>query len=93
VRSTAILFGESDRHVIGVIQVLLLLALWLVGQQAGLGSWYLGGLVLAAVLAAWQQYLIRARSPENCFRAFLNNNYFGMAVFVGIVLDYTFAPA
>jgi 4-hydroxybenzoate polyprenyltransferase len=93
VRSTAILFGDSDRHMIGVIQVLLMLALWLVGHQAGLGSWYLGALVLAAVLAAWQQYLIRARSAEDCFRAFLNNNYFGMAVFVGIVLDYTFAPA
>lgn len=93
VRSTAILFGDSDRHMIGAIQALLLLALWLVGHQAGLGGWYLGALGLAAALSAWQQYLIRARLPEDCFRAFLNNNYYGMAVFIGIVLDYTFAPA
>lgn len=93
VRSTAILFGDSDRHMIGAIQALLLLALWLVGHQAGLGAWYFGALGLAAALSAWQQYLIRERRPEDCFRAFLNNNYYGMAVFVGIVLHYTFAPA
>ena len=91
VRSTAILFGDADRLMIGAIQGLLLLALWLVGHQAGLGAWYVGALVLAAALAAWQQYLIRERRPEDCFRAFLNNNYFGMAVFVGIVLHYSFA--
>lgn len=93
VRSTAILFGDADRHMIGAIQAMLLLALWLVGHQAGLGGWYLGALCLAAAFSAWQQYLIRERRPEDCFRAFLNNNYYGMAVFVGIVLDYTFAPA
>lgn len=93
VHSTAILFGDSDRHMIGAIQAMLLLALWLVGHQAGLGGWYIGALCLAAAFSAWQQYLIRERRPEDCFRAFLNNNYYGMAVFVGIVLHYTFAPA
>ena len=93
VRSTAILFGDSDRLMIGAIQGMLLLALWLVGHQAGLGGWYVGALGLAAVLSIWQQYLIRERRPEDCFRAFLNNNYYGMAVFVGIALDYTFTPA
>jgi 4-hydroxybenzoate polyprenyltransferase len=93
VRSTAILFGDSDRHMIGAIQGMLLLALWLVGHQAGLGGWYVGALGLAAAFSIWQQYLIRERRPEDCFRAFLNNNYYGMAVFVGIVLDYTFTPA
>lgn len=93
VHSTAILFGDSDRHMIGAIQAMLLLALWLVGHQAGLGGWYIGALCLAAAFSAWQQYLIRDRRPEDCFRAFLNNNYYGMAVFVGIVLHYTFAPA
>lgn len=93
VRSTAILFGDSDRHMIGAIQGMLLLALWLVGHQAALGGWYLGALGLAAAFSIWQQYLIRERRPEDCFRAFLNNNYYGMAVFAGIVLDYTFTPA
>jgi len=93
VRSTAILFGDADRHMIGAMQALLWIALWLVGRQAGLGGWYLAGLAFAAGLSAWQQYLIRARRPEDCFRAFLNNNYYGMAIFVGILLHYTFASA
>ena len=92
VRSTAILFGDADRPMIGVMQVLVLVALWLVGRQAGFGGWYLAGLAVAAGLSLWQQYLIRARRPEDCFRAFLNNHYFGMAVFGGILLHYTFTP-
>jgi len=93
VHSTAILFGDADRSVIGAVQALLWVALWLVGHQAELGGWYLAGLLVAGGLSLWQQYLIRARRPENCFRAFLNNNYYGMAVFIGILLHYTFTPA
>jgi 4-hydroxybenzoate polyprenyltransferase len=92
VRSTAILFGDADRVLLGIMQALLLLALWLVGRQAGLGGWYVAGLAIAAGLSLWQQYLIRDRRPADCFRAFLNNNYYGMAVFVGILLHYTFTP-
>ncbi|MFU8894988.1 MAG: 4-hydroxybenzoate octaprenyltransferase [Gammaproteobacteria bacterium] len=93
IRSTAILFGDADRFMIGAMQALLWAALWLVGHQGELGGWYMAGLVVAGGLSLWQQYLIRARRPENCFRAFLNNNYYGMAVFVGILLHYTFTPA
>jgi 4-hydroxybenzoate polyprenyltransferase len=93
VRSTAILFGDADRLMIGALQVLLLLALWLVGRQAALGNWYFGSLAVAAGLSAWQQYLIRTRLPADCFRAFLNQNHLGMAVFIGILLHYTFAAA
>lgn len=92
VRSTAILFGDADRQIIGALQVLLLIALWLVGRQAGLGGWYYGALLLAGLLSAWQQVLIRHRRPAECFRAFLNNNYYGMVVFLGILLHYTFTP-
>lgn len=91
VRSTAILFGDADRALLGILQALVLVALWLTGRQAGLGAWYAAGLAVAAGLSLWQQYLIRDRRPEGCFRAFLNNNYFGMAVFIGILLHYTFA--
>jgi 4-hydroxybenzoate polyprenyltransferase len=90
VRSTAILFGDADRAMIGLLQALVLLALWLIGERAGLSGWYLGGLAVAATLSLWQQYLIRERRPADCFRAFLNNHYFGMAVFAGILLHYTF---
>jgi len=47
-------------------------------------------LVCAAIFALYEQLLIRERKPEQCFRAFLNNNYFGMSVFIGIALDYLF---
>ncbi|GMQ83659.1 MAG: 4-hydroxybenzoate octaprenyltransferase [Gammaproteobacteria bacterium] len=88
VKSTAILFGEADRAIIATIQILLLAALLMVGQTAGLGGYYYFGLLLAAGLALYQQYLIRERKPKACFQAFLNNNWFGAAVFTGIVLDY-----
>ncbi len=88
VKSTAILFGESDRLIIAIIQVLLLLALVLAGQAVELGGYYYFGLLLAAALAVYQQYLIREREPKACFHAFLNNNWFGAAVFGGIFLDY-----
>jgi 4-hydroxybenzoate polyprenyltransferase len=46
--------------------------------------------VAATVLALWQQYLIRDRDPALCFQAFLNNNWFGLVLFIGLVLDYQF---
>jgi len=88
VKSTAILFGDADRLIIAVVQALLLLALVLAGQVVELGGYYYFGLLLAAALAVYQQYLIRAREPKECFQAFLNNNWFGAAVFGGICLDY-----
>jgi 4-hydroxybenzoate polyprenyltransferase len=91
VRSTAILFGDSDRHIIAVLQVMTLLSLYLVGRMIHLGSWYDAGLCVGAVFFAYQLWLIRARDRDGCFRAFLNNNYFGMAVFVGMALEYQFA--
>ena len=90
VRSTAILFGDSDRHIIAVLQAMTLLALALVGRRAHLGAWYAAGLAVAAVLFVRQLWLIRRRERDACFRAFLNNHYVGMAVFIGILLDYQF---
>jgi len=90
VRSTAVLFGELDRQFIAGLQVLLLASLVLVGRSAALGAWYYGGLGAAACFAAYQGYLIRDRDGVQAFRAFLNNAWFGAAVFAGIVLDYTF---
>lgn len=92
VKSTAILFGDADLFVIGGLQVLMLVALVLIGQMAALGGWYYGSVALAAVLMAYHQWLARDRRPEGCFKAFLHNHYIGMVVFAGIVLDYTFRP-
>ena len=88
VKSTAILFGDADRQIIGIIQVMVLVCLLMIGYQAKLGLYYYGGVLVAAALAAYQQGLIRYREREGCFRAFLNNNWFGAAVFTGLLLDY-----
>ena len=91
VRSTAILFGDSDRHIIAVLQIMTLLSLYLVGGIIHMGYWYDAGLWAGAAFFVYQLWLIRGRDREACFRAFLNNNYFGMAVFIGMALEYQFA--
>ncbi len=88
VRSTAILFGDMDRPIIAGLQLLTLLALAMVGEVEKLGFWYHAGLTIAAALAGYQQYLIRHRERQGCFRAFLNNHWFGLAVFVGALIDF-----
>jgi 4-hydroxybenzoate polyprenyltransferase len=90
IRSSAILFGDADRFIIGIMQLMSLYALWLAGRELELGLWFGLGLIMAAIFALYQQYLIRERKPEDCFKAFINNNYFGMAIFIGIALEYTF---
>jgi len=90
IRSSAILFGDADRFIIGVMQLMTLFALWLAGRELQLGFWYGLGLAIAATFALYEQFLIRNRDPAACFQAFLNNNYFGMSVFIGIALDYVF---
>jgi 4-hydroxybenzoate polyprenyltransferase len=91
VKSTAILFGNQDRLIIGIIQLLLILNLILIGHRAQLSGFYYLGVSAAAVFAAYQQYLIKDREREPCFQAFLNNNWFGMVLFIGVFLDYQFA--
>ncbi len=86
VKSTAILFGDADRLIIGIVQTLMFLALIAIGQQLSLGPAYALGLVCAGGLAVYEQWLIRHRAPADCLRAFLNNNWLGAAVFAGIAL-------
>lgn len=85
VKSTAILFGDADHTMIGVLQGLVLIAWWLAGAQFELGAEYYLGVIVAALLFVYHQYLIRDRLPEPCFKAFLHNNWVGVAVFVGVV--------
>lgn len=88
VKSTAILFGRSDRAVIAVLQALMMGLLILVGYLAARGTVYYLGLAAAGGFFVYQQHLIRDRDPARCFRAFLNNNYFGMTVFAALLFDY-----
>ena len=91
VHSSAILFGRADRGIVAVLQFGALALLALAGYLSQLGRWYWLGLVTAALLSLRQQFLIRHREPSQCFRAFLDNNLVGLAVFGGILLDYLFA--
>ncbi len=91
VRSTAILFGDADCLLIGLIQALMLLSLYLAGRDASLGGWYVTGLVAAGGFMIYQQVLLQSREPERCFRAFLSNNGLGAMIFAGILLSYTFS--
>jgi 4-hydroxybenzoate polyprenyltransferase len=88
IRSTAILFDEADRLITAALQALTLLLLVLAGRQFHMGLAYHIGLFAGTLLFAWQQWLIRARERDACFRAFLNNNLFGLVVFAGIAFDY-----
>ncbi|AQZ96720.1 4-hydroxybenzoate polyprenyltransferase [Halopseudomonas phragmitis] len=88
VKSTAILFGEADRLIVGLLQGLTLICLLLVGSRFELGLYYHLGLVAMTLGFAWQQWLIREREPQACLRAFLANHWAGMLVFIGLALDY-----
>lgn len=90
VRSTAILFGDSDRHIIATLQAMTLLALYLVGRMLHMTGWYYAGLIAGALFFARHLWMIRNRDRSACFQAFLDNNYFGMSVFIGILLNYQF---
>jgi len=93
IKSTAILFGRFDVPVIAVLMVGMIALLGVVGAQAGLGwPWYLG-LAVAAVLFSWQLVTIRQRERDACFRAFMNNNWVGFALFLGLLLHYFAAGA
>lgn len=88
VRSTAILFGDMDKVIIGVIQGLMMLALLMAGKQAHMGVWYYTGLILSSGFLGYQQFLIRNRKRQKCLQAFLNNHWFGLVVFIGIFVDF-----
>lgn len=90
VKSTAILFGEQDRLITGILQFLFIIAMAIVGQRFDLGLIYQCALLIAGALLAYEQYLIRNRDPNACFNAFLHNNWVGMVIFLGILLDYQF---
>lgn len=93
IKSTAILFAEADRLIIGILQGLLLLNLVLVGRQATLGWPYYLALLVVIGLFVRQQYLIRGRDRDGCFAAFTNNNWVGAIIFAGIVASHALTPA
>jgi 4-hydroxybenzoate polyprenyltransferase len=87
-KSTAILFGTADRAMVALLNVMFLLSLMLAANRFEMGGWFFIGLLIAAFLVVYQLFLIREREPGECFKAFLNNNWVGAAIFAGVVLNY-----
>jgi len=90
VKSSAILFADMDKLLIGVMQVMMLFALMLAGRSMKFGQWYDAGIIGAGLLFVYQQWLIRKREPAGCLKAFFNNQYVGAVIFVGIMLQYLY---
>lgn len=88
VKSTAILLGERDRVGVAVLQVLSLLSLVVIGRMLDLNYYYFALVAIAALTYVYQQYLIRGRDRAECFKAFLNNAWFGFLVWGGFILAY-----
>lgn len=88
VKSTAILFGRQDKLIIGLLQIAVLALMVVIGWLNGLGMAFYAAVVVAGVLFIYQQKLIAGRDRDACFRAFLNNNYVGLALFIGLAVSY-----
>lgn len=88
IKSTAILFGDLDRMIIGIIQLLTVLALFLFGKQAAFSLPYFLAVIAVLWLFVYQQLLILGRQEDRCFKAFLHNNWVGMIIFIGILTHF-----
>ncbi|HBC81508.1 MAG TPA: 4-hydroxybenzoate octaprenyltransferase [Escherichia sp.] len=88
IKSTAILFGRHDKLIVGILQVLVLVLMAAVGWLNGLGWAFYASIAVAGALFIWQQKMIVHRDRDACFKAFLNNNYVGLALFVGLAVSY-----
>jgi 4-hydroxybenzoate polyprenyltransferase len=87
-KSTAILFGSHDLLILRVLKILMVaLLVWLGVQLQFTWPWF-AGVAVAAVLFARQQYQVRHRDRDACFKAFLNNNRVGAAIWVGLLIHY-----
>ena len=87
-KSTAILFAELDKLMIGVLQLMFLGFMAMAYRLTDLNWPYLLGLGFAAALFLYQQFLIKDRKRELCFEAFLNNHWVGLVVFLGVIVQF-----
>lgn len=88
VKSTAILFGQYDKRIVGFLQLFTLALLFTVGEILAFGWPYQLALVCSAALYSYQQMLIVNRERDNCFKAFLNNHWVGLIIFIGVYIEY-----
>ncbi len=90
INSTAILFGNRTGIITALIQVIVIILWFFLGLLYGLSAIYFSSLVVAVALFVRQQVLIRSLVPDQCLMAFLENNYVGLIVFIGIFLALLF---
>jgi 4-hydroxybenzoate polyprenyltransferase len=88
IKSTAILFGRHDKLIIGILQVAVLALMVAIGALNGLGWQFYGAVIIAGALFVYQQKLIVNRDRDACFKAFMNNNYVGLVLFIGLATSY-----
>jgi len=88
IKSTAILFGRQDKLIIGILQVAVLGLMVGIGYLNQLNGAFYAAIAAAGVLFIYQQKLIANREREACFKAFLNNNYVGLVLFLGLAVSY-----
>jgi 4-hydroxybenzoate polyprenyltransferase len=88
VRSSALTLGRWDVAAVVASYGATAAMLFALGPLLSLAGWYYAGVAVAAGLAAWHWWLIRDRSREGCWRAFMHSNWTGAAVFAGIVLSF-----
>jgi len=88
VKSSAILFGHYDLIAVAVFQIVVVSSLFFIGIEAQRGSFYFAGLFASLGFVFYQLYIARFREPEKCIQAFLNNNWMGMTIFIGLIVDY-----
>ncbi len=90
VKSTAILFGEDDRLIIGLLQIVMICGLIMVGNVVGLNWQFYISIVITALIFCQQQLKLKERTRNSYFGAFKSNNYIGLAIFIGIYTNYYF---
>ncbi|XGI78664.1 4-hydroxybenzoate octaprenyltransferase [Enterobacter hormaechei] len=88
IKSTAILFGRQDKLIIGILQVAVLALMVAIGHLNGLNWEFYWSVLVAGLLFAYQQKLIAKRERDACFKAFMNNNYVGLVLFLGLAMSY-----
>lgn len=89
VKSTAIFFGKYDNSIIVTLQLLALILMTVVGILTQRGPAFYTSILLACGFIAYQQTLTQERKPQQCLAAFLNNNWLGMVIFIGIAIDFS----
>lgn len=88
VKSTAILFGKYDLLIIGICQIIMVFLLILLAKIMNATIWVYLSIFISSCIMMHHQIITKKRQREACFRAFYNNHYIGMVMFIGILLNY-----